>query len=468
MQSKKYTIFIALIALVLYFSLFSSAFASTNILNETFNAWNLGNITSSPATDWIEEDSNSNYPQVVSTNCFAGQCVLFNSNGLLYISDIRYLPSCGSTHVDRSGSAWFYIEQYPTQIGDSFGTTLLSLSAEVGTYRGVLLMNDGNICLGVNSDCIGVAPLQTWFKLNFYSTACLDGETNRTALNINYDGGATIATQCYYGYNTDFCQVSFGQYTNNDYFKPNAIFYVDNVGDTEVQNTSPTVSITSPADGSTITDLSTNLVGTYINLGSTYENLTFYFQSGAIGESSTVYTISDLDPSGSGSFSIPLTEFDLPTNGDWILHAVATLKTLQLSDMLVSSNLVSNYDLILNISGLTEAYNFTNFSDWYTANASGDYTTPTDIATTVASFFSDIFVRVGGYTNRLLSYFDSSDAYSKGYTLGIVFPTTDAYLDKISVFLGGFPLSLFFKFSVIIVLAIFIIKAVFKFIPFFG
>ena len=231
------------------------------------------------------------------------------------------------------------------------------------------------------------------------------------------------------------------------------------------------VTITSPPSGSTITNIeTTNLTGNWSILNpDMYHDIEFSFSSGAIGESTETFFITNLN-SGTGNFTIPLNEFSLPSNGTWYLKATLTYKYTQLSDMLITENIVfpEGYNLKLDISGLPTAYQFTDFPTWYESNAAGGYEYPSDFASSITDFFIPIFERAGEFTNRTLQYFNSNEAYSKGNELGSVFPTTQAYLDKINIFFGGFPLIQFFEFLIIIMLSIFTIKTIFKFIPFFG
>ena len=231
------------------------------------------------------------------------------------------------------------------------------------------------------------------------------------------------------------------------------------------------VTMSSPPSGSTITSVDgTNISGRWDILHPEwYHDIEFSFSSGAIGESTETFFITDLN-NGSGTFTIPLSEFSLPSNGTWYLKATLTYKSVQLSDMLITENIVfpEGYNLKLEIPGLPTAYQFTDFPDWYETNAAGGYEYPSDFASSITDFFIPIFERAGEFTNKTLQYFNSNEAYNKGNELGSVFPTTQAYLDKINVFFGGFPLIQFFEFLVIIMLGIFTIRTIFKFIPFFG
>ena len=231
------------------------------------------------------------------------------------------------------------------------------------------------------------------------------------------------------------------------------------------------ITMTSPESGTTITTIDgTNIIGRWDILHPEwYHDIEFSFSSGAIGESTETFFITDLN-GGSGEFTIPLSEFNLPSNGTWNFRATLTYKSIQLSDMLITENLVvpEGYHINLNVSGLPVAYQFNDFPTWYETNAAGGYEYPSDFADSITDFFTPIFERAGEFANKTIQYFNSNEAYDKGRQLGSVFPITQAYLDKINIFFGGFPLIQFFEFLIIVMLGIFTIRTIFKFIPFFG
>lgn len=153
-----------------------------------------------------------------------------------------------------------------------------------------------------------------------------------------------------------------------------------------------------------------------------------------------------------------------------MLTTVADYKALQLSDFLQTSDLTSptGYHLNINFSTLTTPVTFSDWNTWYTNNAAGGYSAPSDFGNAFTGFFTPIFENAFQFANQVLRYFDATQAEDKGQQLGSAFPSTQAYLDKINLFFGGFPLMQFFEFVIIVMLAIFAIRTVFKFIPFFG
>ncbi|HOW56920.1 MAG TPA: hypothetical protein PKZ12_02880, partial [Smithellaceae bacterium] len=161
------------------------------------------------------------------------------------------------------------------------------------------------------------------------------------------------------------------------------------------------VTMSSPPSGSTITSVDgTNISGRWDILHPEwYHDIEFSFSSGAIGESTETFFI--VNPNASGEFTIPLSEFSLPSNGTWYFRATLTYKSIQLSDMLVTENIVypEEYNIKLDIPGLPTAYQFTDFPEWYETNAAGGYEYPSDFASSITDFFIPIFERAGEFTN---------------------------------------------------------------------
>jgi|GEM_PF-5353159 len=235
--------------------------------------------------------------------------------------------------------------------------------------------------------------------------------------------------------------------------------------------TGPTITITGPANASTQTDKNTQLTGGWDDIDpNLYEDIRLYWHHTGSGITSTSTGKILSATASSGTFSVPLSDFDFDYNGDWVLTAVADYKALQLSDFLQTSDLTSptGYHLNINFSTLTTPFTFTDWPTWYTNNASGGYSAPSDFGNSFIDFFKPIFENAFGFANQVLKYFDATQAEARGQELGSVFPVADAYLHKIDLFFGGFPLSAFFLFVVIVMMAIFVIRTIFKFIPFFG
>ena len=236
-------------------------------------------------------------------------------------------------------------------------------------------------------------------------------------------------------------------------------------------NQSATILVTAPTNAGTITDPTVNLTGSWVAINpAMYHAIRFYWKYTGNG----VDTISTgkIIPitTSSGTFSIPLSEFDFDYNGDWVLTAVADLKAPQLSDFIQTSNIIdpAGYHLNINFSTLTAPFTFSDWDTWYSTNSSGGYSVPTNFGNEFTGFFTPIFENAFRFANAVLKYFDVGQAEAQGAKLGGALPIADAYVSKLDIFFGGFPLMTLFKFTLIILLAIFVIRTVFKFIPFFG
>lgn len=224
------------------------------------------------------------------------------------------------------------------------------------------------------------------------------------------------------------------------------------------------ITITAPVNGSTITTFATNLEVSWTGIDSDYwTNLKIAFNDYQIGETSKIYD-KELD-ADSGSFSIPLATFEITKNGLWTLSAIVENETEINFDIANPT-----YALTFDVEGLATPYAFTGWEDWYDANVE-NYEAPTEWATAMVGFLEPIFEKIGEFGNRITSYLNISNAYEKGFQIGGVFPVVIAYISKIDLFFGGFPIVQFFQWAILIMIGLFAVKVILKllsFIPLFG
>jgi len=221
--------------------------------------------------------------------------------------------------------------------------------------------------------------------------------------------------------------------------------------------------VSSPSNGSAVTSDSANLTGSWWNVNpNAWGFIWFSFVKEGSGEHSDNYSLPVT--SSNGSFTIPLSDFGITENGEWELKVQAENSATLFMDLTPSPA----YTLNFNIQGNSNPYNFTDWDTWYSEHAAGGYSEPSDFANAIVGFFEPIFESAGEFANNAMSYFSSANFYSKGKQLGLVLPTTQAYLNKINIFFGNFPLIQFFELLTFIMLGIFIVRTIFKFIPFFG
>lgn len=234
---------------------------------------------------------------------------------------------------------------------------------------------------------------------------------------------------------------------------------------------SANITISSPNTGTTITTTATHIVGTWANIDTDlYGNLTIYFSSNFIREQSPTIIIPLTG--GSGSFDYPLSSFGISANGQWNLKGNTTYKNTQLSDMYITTDLISpvGYNLIFDVSGFHTPYTFTDFDTWYGTNVA-NYDTPSAWASGMIGYIQPILEKVAEFGARIQDYLDTSTAHQRGYAIGSVFPVINAYILKINIFFGGFPIVQFFQYGILIMIGIFAVKTILKllaFIPFVG
>jgi hypothetical protein len=227
--------------------------------------------------------------------------------------------------------------------------------------------------------------------------------------------------------------------------------------------------ISAPATAAEITDNSTHLVGSYSDLDASsygYGFLKIWLQNLNSLERSQQYEIQLT--AISGTFDFPVSNFSITQNGNWNVAAEQNYLDNNGQELSIDLSPVPAYVLDFNVEGNSAPYAFTDWNNWYLTNAAGGYSTPSDFANSIEGFFQPIFTNVYGFANNTLPYFNAITAYNNGQSIGSVFPIAQAYLNNIDIFFGGFPLVPFFEFMVVIMMGIFIVRTIFKFIPFFG
>lgn len=310
-------------------------------------------------------------------------------------------------------------------------------------------------------------PINTW--VNIQVKWFMDGSDFDYSFNFNFEGW-----QDNYNLSPHTYVSQFKMRGNN------ANARLDTISG---EATIPTMEIdgTTPANGTTITDLADTLTIDYKNFDwDEYKGFIVNFKDHRIGAAaqSKQFLAADCDPSGTGSKTITLSDFGIDKNGQWDLTTLAFgthlnieggmfLTTRGYVDFWSSELVKTPYDLIFNVAGLPSPYAFSNSETWYTENID-TYATPTAFFTAATDFLSPIFEKVGDFANGATALFNSNESYDRGYSLGEVFPLINGYIKKIDIFFGGFPLVSFLKYLILSMIAIFIVRAVMKFIPFIG
>lgn len=237
----------------------------------------------------------------------------------------------------------------------------------------------------------------------------------------------------------------------------------------------------SPESGSEITDFGTNLTIEYRYFDwEIYNGFIVNFIDKKIGSlaNSILFEKDDLDPSGTGQKTIGLENFGIDSNGRWDLTGLGFgtkldieggmfLTTRGYIDFWTNELVLDPYYLIINVEGLPEFYAFTDAPTWYSANVER-FDAPTAFFTSFVNLMTPTFEKLGEFGRKTLTLFDSNESYDRGYALGEIFPLINAYIKKIDLFFGGFPLASFFKYLILLMFAGFIIRTILKFIPMLG
>jgi len=236
-----------------------------------------------------------------------------------------------------------------------------------------------------------------------------------------------------------------------------------------------------PVSGTEITTMDATLTIGYQGFDwAEYKGFSIAFKDERLGTSSNtkIYEAEDLEEDGNGEIEVNLTDFGIDRNGKWYLTGLAFgshldieggmfLTTRGYIDFWSDELVIDEYYLDVNIVDLPEFYPVSDFDIWYSENVE-EFATPTAMAMSMTGFMIPIFQTIGEFNSRAQEMFDTSEAYDRGYALGEVFPLISGYVNSIGIFFGGFPILSFFKYIIILMFGIFLIKAILKFIPFFG
>lgn len=401
-------------------------------------------------------------------------------NGTSHAGLYDDLTTTGTPETDGTGSFWFYIpSSNPTGEYRSIQISLQDSGSGGRCGNFGIISWDGTSTwkifdsyAGILSE-LGIVSTDQWHLLTFiWHTG------TPSTFTLSLDGGnPTSSINCVSNnVNVDFYRLSLQNGTTNNNF------YIDDIG-TETEIPVPTMEIVgvSPESETEITDLNTTLTIGYQNFDwELYNGFVVNFKDNKINAvaNSKQFLSGDLDPSGTGEVEINLEDFNFDSNGQWYLTGLGFgshldieggmyLTTRGYIDFWTDELVFTPYYLTINVEGLPTPYIFTEPNDWYSSNVDR-FDAPTAFFTSFIGLISPIFEKVGEFGVRAQSMFNQNEAYDRGYALGEVFPLINGYIQKIDLFFGGFPLASFFLYLILTMLAIFIIRAVMKFIPFFG
>jgi len=219
--------------------------------------------------------------------------------------------------------------------------------------------------------------------------------------------------------------------------------------------------VVSPANESTITDLEDKITFSWEgwDFEDIYEAFVFWFvreQSGLATNLVVYYPTST-----EGQISYPFSDFEFEKNGYYFLKARKANGTFG------EELIFPNYWILMNIEGWEDYFEMTDWSTWYGENVD-KFSTSTAVFSGVAGLLSPIFNKIGEFGESAESFLNTDEAYKTGYDLGIIVPLFTQYIDEIEVFFGGFPVIKIFLGFMVILIGIFIVRLILKFIPTLG
>lgn len=225
----------------------------------------------------------------------------------------------------------------------------------------------------------------------------------------------------------------------------------------------------SPASGTTITDLSDEIVIGWEGFDEWYQNvygkISVHFRNEKTGISLPAVWIEPAT-STSGQKTFTFSDFGLDyANADWHLFARAISGYPW---YLMTGDVVSpKYYVKIDIEGQEVLFEMSDWETWY-AEKSDKYDTPTEAFSTLAGLVEPIFSQIGNFGGIIIDFLDITEARETGENLAIAIPVLRQYVDEIENLFKGFPVIKIFLLCMVFIIGAFIVKLILKFIPFFG
>lgn len=317
----------------------------------------------------------------------------------------------------------------------------------------------------------GILPYSEWTEIKLIINENNSFRVGWSAPGVNYDE----SEWCFWFSNTEI-----DVFLDSIVYHTKGTFYFDEFYGF-YPPPGPEIQGYSPESGTEITDLDQSITIKYFNFDwEIYSGFVVNFRDLKIGATSNsrLFLADNLDPTGTGQVQINLQDFGFDSNGKWYLTGLGFgthldieggmfLTTRGYIDFYTDELVEITYFLLLNVETLPDPYTFTGGDEWYTTNVER-FDEPTTLFTSFVDIFTPIFEKTGEFGMRVQNMFDEDEAYDRGYAMGEIFPLISGYTQKIDQFFGGFPLVSFFKYLILVMLAIFVVRAIMKFIPFFG
>jgi hypothetical protein len=444
-QSLKIALIFSTIFIGLF--LFTNVFGAT--IFEDFNSYTAnvdllgqGSWTGTPDTCWVVDD----------VNCFEGKCAeTHTSNSQIYKD---FASSTDGTRVIylrlKNYSQYKLVFRY-SGIGAHSGN-LADFYHEENVFSMETHIGEKTILATTTAD--------VWFKLTCeYQGLDHFAEAERQ-VRCKVNNNTFSAWKQIYSPADNFTRVYFQSYYVGDRFD-----YFASEEYTPPPPPAFRVYGISPVSGTEITSTSTDFTFGWEGLDpEIYEGFTLNFReknTGIVVKQKIFFTSSIY-----GATTTPLINFEFDKNSDYYLESAGILVSDYYRVEAYNDLVSPDYFLTINFEGLSPVFEMTDFETWYGVNSK--FATPTAIFTSITGFLSPVFSKLGEFGARTTDFFDIADAYTRGYNLGLIFPTFSQYVDEIEVFMGGFPIVKLFLIALIVLLGIFAIKLIMKFIPFFG
>jgi hypothetical protein len=427
------------------FLLFTNVFGAT--IFEDFNSYDLGDLTGQGTwqgfsnTAWVVDD----------VDCLEGQCATTHTSNLQTYN--TFASTTDGTIIFNLNLKNYSQKRLVFRYGSEAGQLV-----DFYKYGAIFSMET----FGATTTDIGTTTDEVWFELNceYHNLDHIDASEREIRCKIDNKPFTpwkrVIQLETYKHLSRIYLQ---------SYYVGDRFDYLSDMGYSLPPPPAFRVYGISPASGTEITSTSTGFSFGWEGLDpEKYEGFTLNFReknTGIVVKQKIFFTSSI-----SGATTTPLVNFEFDKNSDYYLESAGILVSDYYRVEAYNDLVSPDYFLTINFEGLSPVFEMTDFETWYGVNSK--FATPTAIFTSITGFLSPVFSKLGEFGARTTDFFDIADAYTRGYNLGLIFPTFSQYVDEIEVFMGGFPIVKLFLIALIVLLGIFAIKLIMKFIPFFG
>lgn len=466
----KIVAFFAFLGIILWFSLVYGA-----SFEDDFNSYNNGQLLNQGS--WVAGNFDAVNPQgfeVESTTTYEGsKAVSVHLSDTFVTSDIKkvFTPESSATtyfSLRYSGTMAYYDMAYVTFWS---GSSLKIFFRVISSMAGIVTQ------VYSGGDWQEVTPptafqADTWYPFKIEWDDANHNDRFRVANYNNASSTWADWSNWYAVHNSPYTTIdTIDLYAYN--FLPNDTFVWDMYWDT-FSETDPTTAPPAefriwgidPASSTEITATSTEFTFGYEGFASTIWNgiiVNFCEEITGICANEKKYPKADLSGT-SGEKTLTFDDFDFDANGHYDLIGDAYFgmfnSNWEWSEGYTGDVVSPDYYVMINFEGLPEIFQVEVPETWYTEHT--EYATSTAFFSTISGILTPLFSKIGEFGDRISTFFDQNEAYSRGKNIGAILPTFKLYIAQFSFLFGGFPIIETFILAMVVMVGFFLFKLVFR------